>query len=508
MRIRRAGPAFIVLAAIAWGCGGGGGGADVGATDSIDVAQPSDEGAGDPDSVEPDVADEDLPAPVDARIDVPDVPVTAEAPILLLEKRLADTAWGEDPQFPLDGSNGSPLVRVSACGTVGVLFRDVLAGLDGTFDSSVVVQIFAATGESAPPRGYLATAAGTVAPLPISGTVVFSDEADGCKPLVWRASDDRPGYDLWTRQDDGTWEAIAPNLGLEKALGKSPAALRHLAADVDRLGQLHLLFVVTFSGGDSATVHAWVKDGAWTVTTFQPPVTDKGCFGYAFAPMGALHAVCRQGADIVHGVLEGAQWTYAVAVAAPDADTVLMPFSIALGGYDVPVIAYTRLQRIEDGPGMTPTYGYADLGLAIRSTEGIWSSQVIVPESDGYLGGDGKRFTGWAPMAVVPSGTGGIHIAFSDIAAYRDANQAQGLEIGQARYAFRTGSDWKLATVLPQRFLADDHRSGLGWSPLIGVSPNGRQAAFLVLEQERAKVLPLEGKVPGTIRLKLVRTSR
>jgi hypothetical protein len=507
MRIRWAGPAFIALAVIAWGCGGGGG-ADVAAADSIDTMPPSDEGAGDAYEAAPDVADEDVPALLDVRIDGPDVPVTGEAPILLLEKGIADTTWGQDPRFPLDGGNRSPLVRVSACGTVGVLFRDVVVGTDGTFDSSVVVQVFATTGESAPPRGYLATAAGTIAPLPISGTVVFSDEADGCRPLVWRAADDRPGYDLWTRQNDGTWASIPVNLGLEKALGKAPTALRHVAADLDGLGQLHLLFEAAFAVGDLAMVHAWVKDGAWTVGRFPLPSANNGCSGYAFARAGALHAVCTQGQDIVHGVLDGATWTYATAVKAASADITLAATSIALGGYDVPLIAYTRLQRIEDGPSGTTNFGFADLGLAMRGTDGVWSSQVIAQDGDGYLGGDGKRFTGFAPMVVVPIATGGIHIAFSDIAASHDANQVQGFELGQARYAFRTGSDWKLATVFPQVFLADDHRSGLGWTPLLGVSPNGRQAAFLVLEQDRAKVLPLEGKVPGTIRLKLVRTSR
>ncbi len=512
MGIRGLGPMFVATALALAGCAGGKGARDVA---PADVPVPSEDVPGDVSTADvPEVApgdsldDTEAEGAGDATGDASDVPVKSEAPILLLEKQVLDTTWGSDPQFPLDGSRESPHVRVSACGTVGVLFRDVVKSPDGSFDTSVVAQVFAGTGVSAPPRGYLATAAKKDAPLPTSGTLVFSDEATGCKPRVWRASDVRAGYDLWTLKDDGTWQSLDALPGLEVALGKLPAAVRHLAADMDGLGQMHLLFEATFASGDPASVHAWVKDGAWTIARFQPPSTDGGCFGYAFASGGALHAVCLKGGDIVHGLLDGAGWSYATAVAAGDASAVLLPTSIALGGYDVPLIAYTRLQRIEDGPNGTPDYAYAQLELAMQAQDGSWGSQVIVQETDGYLGGDGKRFTGWAPMVVVPSGSGGIHVAFSDIAASHGSDLVQQFDPGQARYAFRTGSDWKLATIFRQRLLATDHRSDLGWNPLIGVSPNGKQAAFLVLEQQRDKVLPTEGPVPGTIRLQLVRTSR
>lgn len=469
------------------------------------MADATDPGTGD--EIPVPEAVEDL-GPGDAPGDT-DLGGTVEPPIRLLQKSIASPFVEADPLFPLDGSPSNPLVRTSACDTVGVLFRDVFRQPGGTFDTSVIVQVFASRGESAPPRGYLATASSASGPLPISGTLVFTDPADGCRPLVWRASDARPGYDLWTRSEDGSWTSLEVAMGLERALGKVPASLSHRTADLDAKGRIHLLFEAVFGDGSTAGVHAFQEGGDWTIRTYPPPQEVDACVGTAFGTTGILHQACLNAVgDVVHAAFDAGTWNYQVAVPAPNPESAARPSSIALDDHEVPFIAYTRLQRIEDGPGGTPAYVFAQLELATRRNSGAWTSEVITRDSDGFHGGAGVRFTGWAPMVSVGPESG-VRVAFADIAAFYDSANVQVLEPGQVRHAYRVQGTWGFQTVFRQRFDRQaDPRSGLGFPPLISVSPSGNDVSFLVVERLRPADSPPDGTAPTTIALKLVRTSR
>lgn len=443
----------------------------------------------------------------DAPPNTNDAGLRIEAPILLLEKEIANLDWGADQQFPLDASSLNPWVRISECDTIGVMFRDVVKSADGTFDTAIIAQVFDATGDSPPPRGFLATSTRQAAPLPLAGTPIFSSKADGCKPRFWRVSDTRPGYDLWSPQPDGTYQAVETQMGLETALGKVPASIRHIAGDLDRKEQFHLLMEAGFQDGTSTPVHAWLKDGSWVVERWTYPQESETC-RYAFATDGVVHTACRVGTDLVHGAFVAGAWAYDTAATSGSPDIVMEPSSIAMAGYEIPVIAFTRMQALEDAPLGTPQFAWTRLELATRVSANTWKLETLVTKGDGYQGQDGDSFTGFGPDVRIDS-NGGTHIAFADIAAWHDPNGTQFLEPGQARYARRTASGFDFHTVFNQRFEPKkDPLRTLGYQPMLAVSPGGKRAAFLVLERYRNPSVAPVGTGIARLRLQLVRTSR
>lgn len=82
-------------------------------------------------------------------------------------------------------------------------------------------------------------------------------------------------------------------------------------------------------------------------------------------------------------------------------------------------------------------------------TNGTWSTTVVASSPDGYVAGDGARFTGFAPQLYFDA-AGKANIVFSDEAGEHLPVSYANEFAGQIRLATLAGSSWSLQTVFRQ----------------------------------------------------------
>lgn len=117
--------------------------------------------------------------------------------------------------------------------------------------------------------------------------------------------------------------------------------------------------------------------------------------------------------------------------------------SIAVSSTGQVAIANYYVQRFSTG---SPEYSELVYHTLVNGT---WTSTVVANTPDGYVAGDGAKFTGFAPELFFDS-AGRANIVFSDEAGQHNAVSYANEVAGQIRLATLNGSSWTLQTVYKQ----------------------------------------------------------
>jgi hypothetical protein len=207
----------------------------------------------------------------------------------------------------------------------------------------------------------------------------------------------------------GTWafSAIAQTADLNQDVWFTGGrwAPRYLSLAVDANNNAYVAYTPefyiagAFSTVDSTLMYATNAGGSWTSQVVQAPAN-----GPADAGLGASIAVSPTG-------------------------------QVGIASYYV--------QRYSTGSPL-----YSEL-LYHTLVNGQWTSTVVANTPDGYVAGDGPKFTGFAPELSFDS-SGNPMIVFSDEAGQHLPVSYANEFAGQIRVASFNGSTWDLQTVLPQ----------------------------------------------------------
>lgn len=119
--------------------------------------------------------------------------------------------------------------------------------------------------------------------------------------------------------------------------------------------------------------------------------------------------------------------------------------SIAIAPDGQPAIASFFVDRYQTGSAVA-----SQLLFHRRNSDGNWISEVVADRADGYVAGDGAKFTGFAPHLVFDA-IGRPHIAFSDHASEHFPQFGAEEFAGQIRHAVKQTGQWSINTVFAQQ---------------------------------------------------------
>lgn len=145
--------------------------------------------------------------------------------------------------------------------------------------------------------------------------------------------------------------------------------------------------------------------------------------------------------------------------------------SIAIAPDGQPAIASFFVDRYQTGSAVS-----SKLLLHQRDANGNWASEVVTDHPDGYVAGDGPKFTGFAPHLVFDA-VGRAHIAFSDHASQHFASFGAEEFAGQIRHAVKDANNWSFSTVFPQ---SDPLRNVMSY-PTMAILPH--QVVFVGIQR-------------------------
>lgn len=357
------------------------------------------------------------------------------------------------------------VLRIGPCGSAGLLLRSVAGA------SAKLFYVDPTAGPTAP-REDVEPQASTAR----HDASLFFDAA--CQPLVLRASK-ATGY-LEYRREASNWVAHTVQADFSALLGGAVTSLRHVASDVGADGKLHV-FAQAEAGGK-----AWLLLGSrlaaagsnWTFEALPAPTATQ-LFAYRVDSGGRPHLLFRNtvypcdpcNVDFLHATLPSgaSSWTEEVVQpgkwGAPN-DELVEAADLAFADDGSPLIAAQFAERV-----VTGSYVRTELRL-YGKRNGQWCSDGIALANDGYLGGDGAKFTGASPQ-LVRDGAGHLHLLFSDQAVWHDASGMNAVP-GQLRYALRVGDAWLLRTLFTQsgQLASKNPLTGLV-QPVLAVSADG-----------------------------------
>lgn len=445
------------------------------------------------------------PGPDGNRTDAaePDIPPQSREPLLLMEALIPDDrgSFEGDPRMPLDPRGGflRPL-RVSPCGTLAWVFRNLKPRPDGTWDYSLVLQQATPWDATPGPRWYLAGTIGRSDPPPIGAWITFSEGS--CEPRVWRLADDEPRLIQWVPRPDGTM-APAPVLwDLGTPLGADPTRMDPVATGEDRQGGLDLLVRADLGALGTPLVHLRLLQGAWTVTRVPPApfLDDLDRVSFAFGADGSLHVAVAGDDGLAWATLRDRAWRTETAMARTGEGVILDAVHLALGSYDIPLLAHRHVEALEGG-----LWQYLRADLAFRPSGSTWQRETVA-DRNGTWRGDTDRWTGAAPR-VFATTAGRWWMSWLDLARLPSAG-INAASAGGPRLAIRKDAGWSVREILPRSLARfPPSRFDVAQGVSVDLDSQARFFGALVLERERA-----EGLLPGTTgeawwRLWLVRDS-
>jgi hypothetical protein len=221
---------------------------------------------------------------------------------------------------------------------------------------------------------------------------------------------DESGRGVYGTNRSGPWqfETAIPSLGIKTQSYFTSYSLRYLSLAIDPQGAAHLTYTPEFrepvyngyTRPYNQLAYASNESGSWTTRVIHQPADDSGESG-----IGA---------------------------------------SIAIGPDGQPAIAQFYVDRAPTGSA-----SFSRLQYHRRGVGGAWSTQTVATAPDGYVAGDGARFTGYAPQLKF-DGLGRPHIAFSDHASQHFPAFGADEFAGQIRHAVLIDGNWLLETVVRQ----------------------------------------------------------
>lgn len=136
--------------------------------------------------------------------------------------------------------------------------------------------------------------------------------------------------------------------------------------------------------------------------------------------------------------------------------------TIRIGPDGQPVIAQFFVDNVDTGSHVS-----AQLLLHRRQRDGSWTAETIASQPDGYVAGDGAKYTGFSPQIAFDR-AGVPHVAFADYAAQHFPD-SQYVFAGQLRHAWKEGGRWQVETLVRQ---SDPLNARLSY-PSVAVGPGG-----------------------------------
>lgn len=189
----------------------------------------------------------------------------------------------------------------------------------------------------------------------------------------------------------------------------------------------------------------WFTGGRWAPRFLSLAVDSANAAHVTYTPLfyiaGAFSTV---NSTLMYATNRGGAWASQV-VMAPQGGTADagLGASVAVGpGGQVAVASY-YVDRYTTGSPQSSQLMYHTL------TAGGWTHTVVANTPDGYVAGDGARFTGFAPQLYFDA-AGRANIVFSDEAAEHLPVTYANEFAGQIRLATLTGGKWALQTVYRQ----------------------------------------------------------
>ena len=401
-------------------------------------------------------------------------------------------------QFDQLDSNRSGYLAQSSCGTVGLLYRDY--SLDEDPDSWGLVFFERATDGTTTTEVVMSEDG---SPSGFSWSLLY--DAD-CDPVVvWQ---DGEGYTEYTRGDDA-WEGTEHAIDVAGLFGDDSGWVDHHSAFVGADGALHL-FAFCINGESYNVIHGVRGDAGWQFSgsddvdaaevdeeplldvpsdinpAYLPDLTWE-TYQYAVDASGTVHAVFSLNRHLYWGRLAAGAWTGEAVQMRPinessglhdwDKDAAGAA-SLALDSSGEPAVAAIFKERV-----VTGSLRDAELRYYRRTGAGSWTMATVATEADGYVGGDGNKYTGDTPSLVF-DGNDHPHIAFNDIASWHNDNGWNETESGQLRYALHNGNNWETHTLFVQPGQTESPNPLQDFiHPSIAVTSDGRGLYFAGMER-------------------------
>ena len=189
----------------------------------------------------------------------------------------------------------------------------------------------------------------------------------------------------------------------------------------------------------------WFTGGRWTPRFLSLAVDSTNAAHVTYTPQfyiaGAFSTV---NSTLMYATNRGGAWASNVVMAPLDgtADAGLGA-SVAVGRGDQIAVASYYVDRYTTGSSQSSQLMYHTL------TPGGWTHTVVTNTPDGYVAGDGAKFTGFAPQLYFDA-AGRANIVFSDEAGEHLPVTYANEFSGQIRLATLDGGAWSLSTVFRQ----------------------------------------------------------
>jgi len=190
----------------------------------------------------------------------------------------------------------------------------------------------------------------------------------------------------------------------------------------------------------------WFVGGRIAPRWLSLAVDSSGAAHVTYTPMFYVKAAFSTTySELRYATNKGGTWKNELVYAPPDGTgDAALGASIAVGPNGQISIAGYFVDRFDTASPQTAVLHYYT-----PKTGGGWNVQVVASVPDGYVAGDGARYTGFAPQLFYDA-SGRPNIVFTDMAAQHMPVTYANEMVGQIRLATLINGKWTLRTVLPQ----------------------------------------------------------
>lgn len=363
-----------------------------------------------------------------------------------LQEQTLHTASGTvsyDGTSPLDplSSNKRGALATNSCGEAGLLYRAVTGSA-----CELVYARFTKAGL----QEKSAVLTGASSSLCPTDAALFYDA--GCAPqvMVRKSATELSRYALDAQKK---WQATTVTLA--PLSGHTLSSILTLTRGRD--GKMHLLLrgYQSGTGGGERILHGTLSGASWSFAAL-PAIAFTSVhehhstfpynvlFHFAVDSKGAVHAVFNNDAELGYAVSSGNAWKQEIVVTQAD--------NRSNGGFDASLALDANDQPLIAGSSSTHYVGWSikslKLQLHSRGAGGSWSSELIADTADGYVGGDGNKYTG-PEVQLQLSSLGHPYVVFSDLASWHITYNYR--SPGQIRYATKACGKWHHYTPFKQK---------------------------------------------------------
>jgi hypothetical protein len=190
----------------------------------------------------------------------------------------------------------------------------------------------------------------------------------------------------------------------------------------------------------------WFTGGRWAPRYLSLAVDSRDNAHVTYTPQFYIAGAFSQVySELRYATNAGGSWRSEVVLAPTDGTgDAGLGASVAISPSGQVAIASYYVERYPTG---SPEW--SKLVYSTRNSNGTWSHQDVVTTPDGYVAGDGARFTGFAPQLYFDS-AGRANVVFSDEASEHLPVTYANEVSGQIRLATLSGGRWQVQTVYRQ----------------------------------------------------------